>query len=282
MRNTKLIVLLSVVAALVIAIVACGATFLVRHIDAYGYYENASEYDARVIEAAGIKQNSSIFFVDEQKVKDRVERAYANIGVVNVERKFPDRVQINYIVYGNSFQYQTDDGYVQCYASGRIGSTSALPMGGFFTVIPKGGVNKNAGEYFQAADGYDRIVISSLIQYMYTTGLTDRQIAERISFIDLSRDGYVYIRTAAGCSIEIYGTREEFPRLLDDGWSSFVDPDPEFLISKTAGRIRVQYTRIDPDHPSIQHTYLAPGGEMYGGEVYDDNTYYDKYYKNNA
>lgn len=278
MRNTKLIVLLSVVAALVIAIVACGATFLVRHVDAYGYFENSDEYDARVVEAAAIKHNSSIFFVDEQKIKTRVEGAYANIGVVNVERKFPDRVQINYRVYGNSFQYKRGDAYYQCYASGRIGSTSAMPVGGYFTVVPKYATSDKTGEYFQSADGYDRYIISSLTEYMYSTGLNDRQIAERISFVDLSRDGYVYIRTAAGCSIELCGNRDEFTRLLDDGWSSFVDPDPDFSVSKTSGKIRVQFTRLNPDKPQIRHTYLAQGAEMYGGEIYDDDGYYTKYY----
>lgn len=276
MRNRKLIALLSVVAVLVIAVVVCGATFLVRHVDAYGYYENSEEYDARVVAAADVTYNSSIFFLDEQAVRRRVENTYYNIGVINVERKFPDRVQINYVVYGNSFQYKRGDAYYQCYASGRIGGTTALPMaGGFFTLVPKCEPAATVGSFFD--DGYDSRIVKAFIDYMYSTGLTDRQIAERISFIDLSREGYVYIRTQAGLSIEICGTESEFVELLDDGWSCFAYPDPEFLKSKTEGRIRVQYTRLNPDSPRIQHVY-TPVGTLINGEAYEDDAYYYKYY----
>ncbi len=82
MRNKKLIVLLSIVASLVLIIVVCGATFLVRHIEAYSYYQSSPvEYDRKVIDASGIKRNSSMFFIDEVGVKKRIEKEFYNVGV---------------------------------------------------------------------------------------------------------------------------------------------------------------------------------------------------------
>ncbi|MCM1368539.1 MAG: FtsQ-type POTRA domain-containing protein [Roseburia sp.] len=268
MRNRKLIALLSVVATLVIVIIACGATFLVRHVEAYNYYESSPEFDEKIIDAAAIKTNSSMFFLDELDIKNRVESEFVNVGVVNVERKFPDRVSINYIVYGSSFQYLAENGYCQCYASGRIGSTSNAPIGGYFIVKPRNTVSESVGSYFQSSDGFDRNIVNTLIEFMYSTGLNDRQIAERIDFVDLTRDGYVYIRTSAGCSIEIGDDGEMFGALLEEGWSCFADPKPDSPVEKSAGLIRTYVSRIDADNSKITNTYSATDGDAYYLEKY--------------
>ncbi len=263
MRNKKLIILLSVVTVFVLAIVLCGATFLVRDVEAYNFYANADDLDEQVIAAAAVKKNSSIFFVDEYAVKQRVEKAYANVEVINVERKFPDKVSINYVVYDNCFQYLNDGSYYKCYSSGRIGSVSETPSGGYFIVKPKEKTNTDIGAYFQSADGYDRKMIKRFIDYLHTAALNDKQIAERIAFVDLTRDGYFYIRTAAGCSLEICGVGEDFERLIDDAWSAFVDPDPSLPISKATGTIRAYISRLNPDAPKVVCTYSATDGDNY-------------------
>ncbi len=268
MRNKKLIILLSIVTGLVLMIIICGATFLVRHIEAYNYYENSPDYDEQVIEASGIKKNGSIFFIDEVGVKNRVENAYPNIGVVNIERKFPDRVSVNYVVYENMFQYLSGESYCQCYSSGRIGSTSTAPLGGYFILKPKYSTETKVGELFQSADGYDNKLVTQFISYLRSTALTDKQIPERIDFVDLTRSDYFYIRTKAGCSIEIHGTGDDFVSLLDDAWSIFVDPAKDMPVNKSAGTIRTYISKSDPDNPKIMHTYSPTDGEAYYQENY--------------
>lgn len=271
MRNKRLIVLLSVVAALVLIIIVCGATFLVRHIESYSYYQNSpEEYDSLVIDAAGIKKNSSMFFIDEQMVKEKVEAAYPNVGVINVERKFPDRVSINYVVYDASFQYLSGSQYYQCYSSTKVGSSSTSPIGGYFIAKLRDKGSQTVGETFQNSEGYDRRLIVAFIDYMHTTGLNDKQIYERVDFVDLSRDGYFYIRTKAGCGIEIHGTGDEFTSLLDKAWSAFADPNPELIdpdtehfISRATGTIRSYISRVDADNPTIKVTYRETDGEKY-------------------
>lgn len=271
MRNKKLITLLSVVAALVVIIIVCGATFLVRHVESYSYYQNSpEEYDALVLDAAGIKKNSSMFFIDEQGIKQKIEKAYPNVGVINIERKFPDRVSVNYVVYDSSFQYLSGNQYYQCYSSGRVGGFSTAPVGGYFIVKPRDKCSESVGEAFQAAGGYDNRLITAFINYLHTTALNDKQIYERIDFVDLTRDGYFYVRTKAGCSIEIHGTGDEFTELLDKAWSAFVDPNPELTdpatehyISRATGTIRAYVSKLDADNPTVKVTYMETDGDKY-------------------
>ncbi len=268
MRNKRLIILLSVVVTVVLCIVVCGATFLVRHVEAYNYYVDSPDYDDKVIEASGIKTGSSIFFVDEAGITRKIESAFADVGVVNIERKFPDRVSINYVVYGNLFQFAGGDGYLQCYSSGRIFSSSATPQSGFFVVKPRDKVNTEVGAFFQERTGYDMSLIKSFTDYMHSAGLIDAQITERVAFMDLTRDGYCYIRMRSGCSIEIKGTGDEFSTLLDDGWSVYAEGKPDFPVNRETGLIRVWMNRSDPDNPTPRVTYSPTDNEEYYSEHY--------------
>ncbi len=271
MRNKKLIILISVISAIVLVIIVCGATFLVRDVEAYSYYVTSPpEYDQKVIDAANIKKNSSMFFVDEQGIKERVESTYPDVGVINVERKFPDRVSINYVVYNPSFQYRNGDKIYQCYSSGRIGGSTAVPQnggdlpGGYFLVKPRDAVSDKVGALFQSSNGYDFRIISAFISYMksITPDGNDRQIPLLINFVDLTRDGYFYIRTRSGCSIEIHGTGDGFNDLLDAAWSIFADPDPMNPIGQASGTIRA-YMSLSGENDRIVTTYSAEDGDKY-------------------
>lgn len=231
-----MIILLTIVGLLVVLIIVCGATFLVRHVDAYGYYQNSGEYDKAVIEASGIEKSSSMFFIDETAVKNRIESKFANIGVINVERKFPDRVTVNYVVYENSFSYFDGGKYYNCYANGKIGSVTDTMPAVHFEIKPKETTSKTLGAYFQGSNGLDRRIVGEISEYMYSLGLNDRQIAERIAFVDMRRDGYVYVRTTAGCSIEIHNTGDKFATYFERCWSAFSDPN--LTINKSNGTIR--------------------------------------------
>lgn len=290
MRNKKVIALISVVVSLVIVVVACCATFLVRDVRAYSYYGNSADgtdYDSMVIEAAAIKKNSSIFFLDENAVKTRVENAYSNIGVVNVERIFPDKVSINYVVYENSFQYANGGRYYQCYSSGRISGSSQYKQNGYITVKPSEATSTVTGAFFQSSDGADRKTVEAFIKFMYTKGLSDKQIDERIDFIDLTREGYIYIRTTAGCSMELHGSLSEFNRLMEHGWNMFIDPNPASPVtSRVSGLIQV-YMYRGGDEPDIRGTYIKAGGAFGTNtdgttKYFSDEVYYAENYSHNA
>ncbi len=264
MRNTKLIISLSVVSVLVVAIIACCAAFVVRHVEAYSYYSISEERDEEVIATAGIKRNTSMFLIDDGAIKSRVENAFYDIEVINIERKFPDRVSINYVIYDSLFQYSVGGKYYKCYASGRIGEESDSAVGSYFTVKPKNAVSTTAGAYFQSSDGYDRSAMKILIDTLHTLGLNDSMMTGYIDFVDFRRDGYIYIRTRYGSSIEINGGLDDFSRLLENGWNVFAGLD-ELKIDNKRGTIHVyssahnslSYVEADGNDYYLEHYSIA-------------------------
>ncbi len=283
MRNKKLITLLIVVLVLVIFAIVCGATFLVRHVDAYSYYDNPQieEYDKKIINAAGIKKNSSMFFVDEAEIKQKVEKAFPDVEVINIKRSFPDRVTINYVIYEKSFQYQSGDKYYQCYLSGKIGSVSDAPAGGYFTVKPSGETATKIGSYFQSADGKDRQYMDTIIKFLRSKGATDFEIHRFINFIDFRRDGYVYIRTGYGCSIELHDNGGVgFTDLLERGYAVYQNMDPQNPdINQTHGLIKVYPNLSQTADDPVRCVYLKPNQSQDEGKVYTDEGYYTRHYE---
>lgn len=282
MRNKKLITLLIVVLVLVILAIICGATFLVRHVDAYSYYDNPQidEYDKKIISASGVKHNSSMFFVDEADIKQKVENAFPDVEVINVKRSFPDRVTINYVIYEKSFQYKNGDKYYQCYSSGRIGSVSDTQSAGYFTIKPSSATYTTAGSFFQSEDGKDRRYIDTIIKFLRSKGLIDFQINRFISFIDFRRDGYVYIRTNAGCSIEIHDNGVDFTELLERGFAVYSKMDPQLTdVVQTRGLIKVYPNLSQTAEDPVRCVYLRPNQSQDEGKVYTDEGYYARHYE---
>lgn len=278
MRNKRLIVLLTIVLVLVLSIVTCGATFLVRDVNAYCYYEHADidEYNKKVIEKAGVKRNSSMFFVDEVGIKNNIEKAFPDIEVINVRRGFPDTVTINYVIYEKSFQYKKVDRYYQCYSSGRIGETSGVEMPGYFTVKPSGSTSDKIGNYFQSESGKDRKYVDRIIEFFRAKGMIDYQITQFIRFVDLTRNGYVYIRTNAGVSIEIHDSAAKFEDLLDRAFAVYAKKDPSWTnVEVTKGLIKA-YPNLDPAADDNIRCVYSPSDS-----VSDDETYYKEHYESN-
>ena len=279
MRNKKLIVLLTIVLVLVLSIVTCGATFLVRDVNAYCYYEHADieEYNKKVVEKAGIKLNSSMFFVDEVGIKNNIEKAYPDIEVINVRRGFPDTVTINYVIYEKSFQYKKGDRYYQCYSSGRIGEVSGVEMPGYFTVKPSGTTSDKIGNYFQSENGKDRKYVDRIIAFFRSKGMIDYQITQLIKFVDLTRDGYVYIRTNAGVSIEIHDSGVKFEDLLDRAFAVYAKKDPQWIdVEVTKGLIKA-YPNFDISAGDNIRCVYSPSSS-----VSDDEAYYKAHYDLNS
>ena len=283
MRNKKLIVLLTIVLVLVLSIVTCGATFLVRDVNAYCYYEHADidEYNKKVVEKAGIKLNSSMFFVDEVGIKNNIEKAYPDIEVVNVRRGFPDTVTINYVIYEKSFQYKKGDRYYQCYSSGRIGEVSGVEMPGYFTVKPSGATSDKIGNYFQSESGKDRKYVDRIIAFFRSKGMIDYQITQLIKFVDLTRDGYVYIRTNAGVSIEIkyssdfFDFKGKFEDLLDRAFAVYAKKDPSWTNVEVTKGLIMAYPNVHEDD-NIKCDYSP------SDSVSDDEAYYKAHYDLNS
>lgn len=97
MRNKKLIVLFSVLIGITLLAVFNSVLFSVQHVNAYCANREESVYIQDVLAAHKIKKGTSIFLVNKKKVTARVQAGVPQVRVLNIEKKFPNRIWINYI-----------------------------------------------------------------------------------------------------------------------------------------------------------------------------------------
>jgi len=104
MRNKRFLVMLSIFGFVLALIVMSSAIFRVRHVVAYGHNSNDAELEQLIVDAAPIRRGQSIFSVRDRSVVNELHGQIANIRVVNVERRFPNRVFINFVQRFEYFQ----------------------------------------------------------------------------------------------------------------------------------------------------------------------------------
>ncbi|MDE7394793.1 MAG: FtsQ-type POTRA domain-containing protein, partial [Clostridiales bacterium] len=97
MRNKKLIIFFSILCAVTLLVVFNSVLFSVRHVRVYCANVESSAFADKVLASHHIKRSESIFFVNKQKVAARVESSVPGVRVLNIEKKFPNRIYINYV-----------------------------------------------------------------------------------------------------------------------------------------------------------------------------------------
>ena len=127
MRNKKLIVIFSILLALTLLVVLNSVLFSVRTVTAhcFNYDDTIIENDGKkladkVIESAGIKKGSSIFLVNKEKTAANIVARQTGVKVVNIEKRFPNRITIHYAKLVDTFQVAMPRGYYICTNDGRI------------------------------------------------------------------------------------------------------------------------------------------------------------------
>lgn len=225
-RNKKLIALLLVIITIVILVVVLSVVFTVRNVSAHNYVNDNDGYSETVAEASGIKKGSSIFFIDEDGVKKAVSKTLPQIDVITVERKFPDRVTLHYMLREKSFEYFYDGNYYGCYSNGRIGAQSTQSLGvGYFLVKFSGAANTEIGSDFveKASLQYKRVM--NFLSIMHDYGYSDLQMSELFTFVDFTVTDRLYVSMKTGCGIDINGSSENFERNLNIALEAYLSHD---------------------------------------------------------
>ena len=153
MRNKKLIILFSVLLGITLLVVFNSVLFSVQHVNAYCANMEKSSYEEQVLSSHKIKRGSSIFFVDKEKVTENVQNSVPYVRVLNVEKKFPNRIDINFVEV-KEYVKVTDGG--KTYYCG------------------------NDMRVMRIADGIDES--SEVISLRITGGLSDMQTGDVLSF----------------------------------------------------------------------------------------------------
>ncbi len=222
MRNRKLIIMFSVLAALVLLVVVTGAVFSVQHIDTYCYNADDTALEAQVRDSTGLKKGRSIFVIDEDEVARRVEESTGyRVKVINIERKFPNRVSVNYVKI-MPYAYVTDG--TEYYEFGNnllVTGVSETEPAGRIRVLHAGEGGFAQGEAALTGEAADTLttILDGFVRLGYSGtvetegGGQAAEMCDMVDTIDLRFASSVYIKMRAGVTLELVGRTDLFDKL---------------------------------------------------------------------
>ena len=120
-KRKRLVIIFSVIAALTALIIINSAVFSIRIVNAnaLNYPNNAPEIEKLneiISEYHGVRLGSSIFMLNEYRARESIQRNLvethdlAHIEIRSIERLFPNRLMIHYIVL-RPYIYKIYNGY---------------------------------------------------------------------------------------------------------------------------------------------------------------------------
>ncbi|MBE5732745.1 MAG: FtsQ-type POTRA domain-containing protein [Clostridiales bacterium] len=109
-RRNKKYILFILILALTLVVVLTGVLFTARNFKAYCYNDIDEEINSKVTSIVKSEcENRSIFLINEEELKRKIESKIPNVEVKSVERIFPDSLKINYAIKKN-YAYVIADG----------------------------------------------------------------------------------------------------------------------------------------------------------------------------
>ena len=84
------------IAAVIVIVVVCCVLFMVGAVEVETVIglSLTDEEEKQIIAVSGISSGQSVFSVDESAAANAIEKAYPTLGVVTIERVFPNKVDI--------------------------------------------------------------------------------------------------------------------------------------------------------------------------------------------
>lgn len=208
MKGKKTIVLFLILCFLTVLIVVGSVLFSVNTIVGYCYNSEDADLKQSVEDAAHAKLSigDNIFLIHESEIIDSIESAIANVKVINIERKFPSSVYVNYIKLEEYFTVFYENTYMNVSNDCKILSKSDVPssdkrIGLLFKQRPD---SVNVGDrLFNDRSGICEIISDVMISLSRVA--TYDKLMDMIDKVDLRYldSELLYIKTVAGVSMEI-------------------------------------------------------------------------------
>lgn len=266
MKSKKTLVLFLILCFLTVLIVIGSVLFSVQTIVGYCYNDSDADLTQNVVSVSSskLKKGTNIFLVNEKEIIKEIEREIPNVKVVNIERKFPSSVYINYYRIEEYFVVEHENAYLYVSNDCKIlRSTETEQSNKYIKLI--------VGTQPESSSPGDLLFSSQTDDYKITVSLMDslsriesyRNTLEIIDKIDLRfiDKNLLFIKTVAGACIEVQY------------------PDVEML-SKI--RYAMSYVNsADFDHKSKGTIIVAGNGSKVTGS-YSVNDRYSDFLSNNS
>jgi|GEM_PF-1755265 len=210
MKSKKTFILFMIFCFLAVLIVIGSVLFSIKDVVGYCYNSDDEVVRAQVSNSDihGIETGMNIFMLNENEVRDAVESKIPNVKVINVERKFPSSVYINYIVLEEYFQIQNGGSrlYVSndCEILRKEERSDEFDNGHIILYCGAKPSSTEVGSRVFSGNSTRYAVVSELMTAISRLGYY-KDIIDVIKLVDLRfiDQNLLYIKTNTGVTIEI-------------------------------------------------------------------------------
>jgi Cell division septal protein len=208
MRNKKLIVVLIVVCSITLLVVLNSVIFSVQNVTTYCFnapYDEA--FSNEIIQKSGIKKGGSIFTLDKDKVTYTLTSGVPDIKIINIEKKFPNTVSINFVKVFEYLRIEQNGKYYCCSNDGRIlRILDSIENEDKLIELRVGPIKEvNEGDKF-ASDSSSEVAITTELLSALERLDVYREAVELIDFIDIRKSQFVFVKMHSGVMLELQGT----------------------------------------------------------------------------
>ena len=94
--NKRLIIIFVCLAIFVLTLVVGAVVFTVSDVNILLQSDKNVAFDkTKILETSGIKKGQSIFTIDSDEAKAKIEKQFPKLNVIKIERAFPNKVRIH-------------------------------------------------------------------------------------------------------------------------------------------------------------------------------------------
>ncbi len=226
MRNKKLIIIFIVICSFALLILLGSLIFSVRQVEVYCYNYDSNktptqtenddlftQVDDETIRDAVLAlvedslMGKSVFLIDDKAIEKKVN-SLGYVVLMNVERKFPNRIYINVIKSYRYVQIKLEEGYAlldrDCMVSEIV--PERLSPENIINVTLSGPVIKcNVGEKIELSNN-DGVILTDILTTLEKLDYEFSKAKALLKSINLSKNGNVYLETHSGVLIKLLGT----------------------------------------------------------------------------
>lgn len=239
MRNKKLIVLFSILAFLTLLVVLSSVIFSVQNVYASCYNAEDEAYDEIVAsnEINGITKGKSIFLLNESKAIEKIESNLSDVKVVNIQRKFPNQVYINYVKIFPYLAVETENAVLYASNDGKIlskGEKCESYPDYIKLIADSAPSSENVGDKLYADSAPEGAIVSSILGTIERLDLRNVMV-DMFEFIDVSQANVegvvpkVYIKTRTGTYFELQGGEANIDKKIRFAVSVFLSDETKYM-----------------------------------------------------
>ncbi len=241
MRNKRLIILFCILFAVTTLIVLSSAVFSVRFVYAYCTNDDDQELCEQVADfnVNEIKTGRSIFLLSEKKIIETVESKMPQVEVINIERKFPDRVYINFRKLFPYYAIAAGEQTLLAGYDGKILSTTDDPDKYIKFTALSAPTETSAGKTAFAADSTEGKFITKFTETIdklqileYTSLQKKMEIFESIDISRISSNREFFVKMRTGTEITFWGTLDDLEAELQIAITTYFSKSNDYMNSR--------------------------------------------------